>query len=202
MKLPLNSSQTIAAVAVAVALLGGVYALGRSQGADKLAALPPPADAPPATQSAVLTEPKPGLKPEPVARAEPQAQPPQADAPFDDAKPAAPRLCNECARVVSVHSEVRKGEGSGLGAIGGAVVGGILGHQLGGGTGRKIATIGGAAAGGYAGNEIEKNSKSERIWIVRLKNSDGSTQTHRQAQDPGLHNGDIVVLRDGRLERR
>src|SRR3569832_1466592 len=34
----------------------------------------------------------------------------------------------------------------------GAVAGGLLGHQIGGGTGRTLATVGGAAAGGYAGN--------------------------------------------------
>lgn len=37
-----------------------------------------------------------------------------------------------------------------LGSIAGAVVGGVLGHQIGGGTGRDIATVAGAAAGGYA----------------------------------------------------
>lgn len=39
----------------------------------------------------------------------------------------------------------------------GAVAGGLLGHQIGGGTGRTLATVGGAAAGGYAGNQIQKN---------------------------------------------
>ena len=34
----------------------------------------------------------------------------------------------------------------------GAVAGGLLGSQIGGGTGRTLATVGGAAAGGYAGN--------------------------------------------------
>ena len=38
----------------------------------------------------------------------------------------------------------------------GAVVGGLLGHEVGGGSGKVIATVAGAAAGGYAGNQIEK----------------------------------------------
>jgi len=38
----------------------------------------------------------------------------------------------------------------------GAVVGGLLGHQVGGGNGKVLATVAGAAAGGYAGNKIEQ----------------------------------------------
>ncbi len=37
----------------------------------------------------------------------------------------------------------------------GAVVVGLLGHQVGGGNGEVLATVAGAAAGGYAGNKIE-----------------------------------------------
>ena len=39
----------------------------------------------------------------------------------------------------------------------GAVVGGLLGHQIGGGNGKKIATVAGVLLGGYAGNEIAHN---------------------------------------------
>jgi len=41
----------------------------------------------------------------------------------------------------------------------GALVGGILGHQVGGGNGRKLATVAGAAAGGYAGNKIQQKTQ-------------------------------------------
>jgi len=43
----------------------------------------------------------------------------------------------------------------------GAVAGGLLGHQIGGGTGRTLATVGGAAAGGYAGNQVQKNMQEK-----------------------------------------
>lgn len=36
----------------------------------------------------------------------------------------------------------------------GAVLGGVLGHQVGGGNGKKLATVAGVLLGGYAGNEI------------------------------------------------
>ena len=112
------------------------------------------------------------------------------------------RLCADCAWVADVHTEERKGKASGLGVIGGAVVGGLLGNQVGGGTGKKIATVGGAVAGGYAGNEIEKHAKSHKVWVVTLVAKDGSRRKHEQAQDPNLKVGDTVQLRDGQLQRR
>jgi uncharacterized protein YcfJ len=39
-------------------------------------------------------------------------------------------------------------------AIAGAVIGGILGHQIGSGTGRDVATVGGAVAGGAIGSQV------------------------------------------------
>lgn len=39
----------------------------------------------------------------------------------------------------------------------GAVVGGLLGNQVGGGNGKKLATVAGVVMGGYAGNEIAHN---------------------------------------------
>lgn len=39
----------------------------------------------------------------------------------------------------------------------GAVAGGLLGHQVGGGKGKTLATVGGAVAGGYAGNKIQEH---------------------------------------------
>jgi uncharacterized protein YcfJ len=43
-------------------------------------------------------------------------------------------------------------------AIAGALLGGILGHQVGGGTGKDIATVGGAVAGGYVGSNVGRNN--------------------------------------------
>ena len=40
----------------------------------------------------------------------------------------------------------------------GAVVGGLLGNQVGGGTGKTLATVVGAVGGGYVGNEIAKRN--------------------------------------------
>lgn len=40
----------------------------------------------------------------------------------------------------------------------GAVVGGLLGNQVGGGSGKTLATVAGAVGGGYLGNEIAKRN--------------------------------------------
>jgi len=38
----------------------------------------------------------------------------------------------------------------------GAVAGGLVGHQIGGGKGKTLATVGGAVAGGVVGNQVQK----------------------------------------------
>lgn len=43
----------------------------------------------------------------------------------------------------------------------GAVAGGLLGHQIGGGKGKTLATVGGAVAGGYVGNRVQKSSQDK-----------------------------------------
>jgi len=48
----------------------------------------------------------------------------------------------------------------------GAVVGGLLGNQVGSGNGKKVATVGGAVAGGAIGRKVQGNSqetKGDRI---------------------------------------
>ena len=48
----------------------------------------------------------------------------------------------------------------------GAVVGGLLGHQVGGGSGKVLATVAGAAAGGYAGNKIEQKVQAGNTYTT------------------------------------
>ena len=52
-------------------------------------------------------------------------------------------------------------------AIAGAVIGGILGHQVGSGTTRDIATVGGAVAGGALGSQIGGGSHYGRTQDVQ-----------------------------------
>jgi uncharacterized protein YcfJ len=113
----------------------------------------------------------------------------------------APKLCAECATVVDVHSERREGKASGLGAVGGALLGGVLGHQVGGGTGKKIATVAGAAAGGFAGNSVEKSQTAREVWMVRVSYPDGDKRSFEFDHRPDFRVNTVVRVRDGVLER-
>ena len=53
------------------------------------------------------------------------------------------------------------------GAIAGALIGGVLGHQVGGGTGKDIATVGGAVAGGVIGSNVGRNGNDYASRDVR-----------------------------------
>lgn len=170
----------------------------------------PASPAPPATErkpAPVEKAAAPRPAPATVAQAEaPQpaaARPaPEAAVPAAATPPAAPALCSDCARVIEVRSEQRKGEASALGAIGGAVVGGLLGNQVGGGSGRSVATVGGAVAGGYAGRELEKHLKKKIVWITEVRLPEGGSRSFEQATEPDWTIGDVLEIRDGRLVRR
>ena len=103
-------------------------------------------------------------------------------------------VCDSCGIVESVKAETRKGKGSGVGVVGGAVVGGLLGHQLGGGMGKTLITAGGAVAGGVAGNEVERRVKKHTVWIMRVTGRDGVTKTYEQGSQPAFKAGDTVRI--------
>jgi len=96
-------------------------------------------------------------------------------------------ICNVCGTVQSVQEVKEKGEGSGIGAIGGAVVGGLLGNQVGGGNGKKVMTVVGAVGGGLAGHEAEKHVRATTAYDVQVRMEDGSVRTFRrtEALNPG-----------------
>jgi uncharacterized protein YcfJ len=63
------------------------------------------------------------------------------------------------------------------GAIAGAVIGGILGHQVGGGRGRDVATAGGAVAGAAIGANVGRGDQSSYAQDVqRCENVQGQLQ--------------------------
>lgn len=97
----------------------------------------------------------------------------------------------------------------------GAVVGGILGHQVGGGDGRTLATVAGAAAGGYAGNRIQdkvQKANTETVTEQRCETAydktetpngyrvtyrlNGKTATIHMNHDPGSR----IPVKDGKLD--
>ena len=112
------------------------------------------------------------------------------------------QACTNCGSVTSVDLVKHKGEGSGLGAVGGAVVGGVLGHQVGSGRGRDVATVAGAGAGAYAGHQIEKEAKSTQNYNVAVRLDDGTSQTFSYQSEPAFRVGDKVRIVEGKLVAR
>lgn len=194
----IKSTQIVAGVAVVLALLGGAYAVGRSQVASSVPSPEAQVAANTAANTATsATSPAetPQAQPAPQRLASADAPAMREPSPATAAEPSAPpALCNSCGRVTDVHTETRRGKASGVGAVGGAVVGGLLGNMVGGGNGRKLATVGGAVAGGYAGNEIEKNHKTYTVWVVQVEERGGHTRRFERNADPGLRVGDQVRL--------
>jgi surface antigen len=69
-----------------------------------------------------------------------------------------------------------------IGMATGAVLGGVLGHQIGKGTGQTVATIGGAAIGGFVGSRVGRNMDRDdksRTTHALDKSADGEPTTWR-----------------------
>ena len=109
-------------------------------------------------------------------------------------------LCGQCAVVNSTQVDRRKGDASGVGAVGGAVAGGVIGNKAT--DGGTLGTVGGAAVGGLLGNEIEKRVKRQKVWVTTVTLKDGSTRRFEAASDPRWKVGSVVEVGDNRLRKR
>lgn len=109
-----------------------------------------------------------------------------------------------CRDQVVTHTEPPKDQHRIAGTAIGAVVGGLLGNQVGGGRGKTLATVAGAVGGGYAGNRIEASRQQPQVTssverqCETVNNSsskivgydvryvyNGVTRTTRMDHDPG-----------------
>jgi outer membrane lipoprotein SlyB len=104
---------------------------------------------------------------------------------------AAP-ACENCGTVQEVRHEKQKGEGGAVGIIAGAAAGGLLGNQIGGGSGKTLATVGGAVAGGFVGNEVQKRVTSKDVWVTQIRMRDGSVRNFEHAKQPAWKTGSLV----------
>ena len=112
---------------------------------------------------------------------------------------AEPKWCGNCGNIESVRAIKQRAQGSGLGAAGGAVLGGLLGNQIGGGTGRQLATVAGAVGGAVVGNQVEGNMKATTSYEIRVRLDDGTLRTFHQSSQPQWRSGDRVRIVKGRL---
>lgn len=106
----------------------------------------------------------------------------QAQAPAPAPRPV---VCADCGTVEAVTAVQRQGQVNGvavgnttvgIGTVAGGVIGGLLGNQVGGGSGKTAMTVLGAAGGAFAGNQVEKNMKKVTVYQVRVRMNDGSTR--------------------------
>lgn len=157
-------------------------------------ALPAPAQTAPAptAANALAAAPVRASSPAPVLAPQPEPQYAAEPAP-------APKVCNNCGVVEAIHEVNTRASGSGVGAAGGAVVGGLLGNQVGGGHGRQVATVLGAIGGAVAGNQIEGNVRATRSYNIVVRLDNGKTRTVHQTAAPGWRQGDRVRIVNGGL---
>jgi outer membrane lipoprotein SlyB len=83
------------------------------------------------------------------------------------------------------------------------VVGGIVGSQVGSGSGKTAATVIGAAGGAYAGHELEKRSQQQQTdaYKFTIRMNDGSYQTVTQTTSADIRVGDRVRIENGVAQR-
>ncbi|MBN3758848.1 glycine zipper 2TM domain-containing protein [Paraburkholderia sp. Tr-20389] len=94
--------------------------------------------------------------------------------------------------VVSINPVQTSEPTTGLGAVGGAVAGGLIGNQFGGGHGRILTTIAGAVGGGLAGNGIEHAVRKQTSYQVQVRMQDGSYRNFTYATQPQVQIGQRV----------
>jgi outer membrane lipoprotein SlyB len=94
--------------------------------------------------------------------------------------------------VVAINAVQSPEPTTGLGAVGGAVAGGLLGNQIGGGRGRVLTTIAGAVGGGVVGNGIEHAVRKQTTYQVQVRMQDGSYQTFNYQTQPAVQVGQRV----------
>lgn len=129
----------------------------------------PPASTPPAEQST----PAAAANAPPDSAAEPAAPPPAADGPryasvisVQPIKQKVDHPREDCRDERVVHKRKPKDDHQIAGTVIGAVAGGVLGHQVGGGRGKDVATVAGAIGGGIAGKKIQESHQDRQTYTT------------------------------------
>jgi outer membrane lipoprotein SlyB len=101
--------------------------------------------------------------------------------------------------VAAISAVRQEGHGTGIGAVGGAVAGGLIGNQFGAGGGRTAMTVLGAVGGGFAGNSVEKHIRSTTSYSVRVQMENGKTRYFTYHEAPPFQQGQRVRVENGTL---
>jgi outer membrane lipoprotein SlyB len=122
----------------------------------------------------------------------------QEGQPGEEAPPAG-AACATCGTVVAISAVKHEGHGTGIGAVGGAVAGGLIGNQFGAGLGRLGMTALGAVGGGFGGNALEKHLRSTTSYSVRVRMENGKTRYFSYHEAPPFQQGERVRIEHGTL---
>ncbi|HSN20047.1 MAG TPA: glycine zipper 2TM domain-containing protein [Usitatibacter sp.] len=87
---------------------------------------------------------------------------------------------------------------SGVGAAGGAVLGGLAGSQVGGGSGQVAGAVGGAILGGVIGSNVERSANERQGVEVTVLLDNGRYVSVVQEADELFRPGDRVRVLSGR----
>ncbi|MFL9949366.1 glycine zipper 2TM domain-containing protein [Paraburkholderia agricolaris] len=112
-------------------------------------------------------------------------------APYQSA-PVRPVADPYAGEVVAVNTVQAPEPTTGLGALGGAVAGGLVGNQIGGGRGKILTTIAGVVGGGLAGNGIEHAVRKQSTYQVQVRMQDGSYRNFSYPTQPDVQIGERV----------
>jgi outer membrane lipoprotein SlyB len=149
----------------------------------------------PVAQQAQTEAPKPVVHHTHKPRVAPAPQYANGDYSQASAQPAGTRQVAAdpyAGEVVAVNAVQSSEPTTGLGAVGGAVAGGLIGNQFGGGRGRILATVVGAVGGGVAGNGIEHAVRKQTSYQVQVRMQDGSYRNFTYATQPQVQVGQRV----------
>lgn len=83
-----------------------------------------------------------------------------------------------------------------VGAVAGGAVGGLLGHMVGGGTGKTLATVGGVVLGGLAGNAVQTQANKTQGLEVEVRLDNGQTIAVTQSGSEDFQIGSRVRVVD------
>lgn len=91
---------------------------------------------------------------------------------------------------------------TGVGTAGGAVLGGLAGSQVGGGTGQVAGAVGGAILGGIIGQQVEQSANERQGLEVTVLLDSGNYISVVQEADEPFRPGDRVRVLSGRGRTR
>lgn len=127
---------------------------------------------------------------------------PPRSVPYQPTNAQAPYQAVQYGKVSSIDVVSASSRTSGGGAVLGAVLGAVVGRQIGSGSGRDVATGLGAIGGAVIGNTVEARRKGEAdVYRISVQLDNGSVVQFDYQRIDDLRVGDRVRLQDGQLHR-